>query len=140
LPLRETARVNGAIKAVLAGWTLSTGWTIVSGLPQNITVGADSNLDTNSNDRPFNGVYTLGRNTWDGPGRAVVNARLSKTIAVGERLRVQVLGEAFNLQNRVNYTGIVTTWGTTAAPRSTLGSFTSASNPRQIQLGLRARF
>jgi hypothetical protein len=122
------------------GWILSTNWVFVSGLPQNITVGSDSNNDGNSNDRPFVGAYTLGRNTWNGPGRAVVNLRLSKQFRFKERLSLQVLGEAFNVENRVNYTDLVTTWGTAIAPRSTLGNFTAAANPRQVQLGVRAQF
>jgi hypothetical protein len=140
LPLRNNAKVNPAIRAALADWILSTSWTFVSGVPQNITVGSDSNLDTNNNDRPFNGVYTLGRNTWEGPGRAVVNVRLNKTFRLREGIRIQVLGEAFNVQNRVNYNGMVSTWGTAIAPRSTLGSFTSAGSPRQVQLGLKAQW
>ena len=54
LPYRQTAKGNAVVKAAFADWVLSTNWTFVDGLPQNITVGADSNLDTNSNDRPFN--------------------------------------------------------------------------------------
>ncbi len=140
LPYRHAAKGNPVVKAAFADWVLSTNWTFVAGLPQNITVGADSNLDTNSNDRPFNGVYTLGRNTWEAAGRAVVNARLSKYFQLHERLRAQVLGEAFNVENRVNYNGMVSTWGTAIAPKSTLGNYTSAGNPRQVQLGLRFSF
>ena len=70
----------------------------------------------------------------------MVNLRLSKQFRFRDRFSIQVLGEAFNVQNRVNYTDLVTTWGTTVAPRSTLGSYTVAANPRQVQLGIRAQF
>jgi hypothetical protein len=140
LPYRTTAGGNAVLKAALADWILATNWVFVSGLPQNITVGSDSNLDGNSNDRPFVGAYTLGRNTWNGPGRAVVNLRISKQFRFRDRFSIQVLGEAFNVENRVNYTELITGWGTTLAPRSTLGNFTAAANPRQVQLGIRVQF
>jgi hypothetical protein len=55
-------------------------------------------------------------------------------------MSVQILGEAFNVQNRVNYSGLNTTWGTASAPRSTFGLYQSAGDPRQIQLGLKFAF
>jgi hypothetical protein len=140
LPYRHASKGNPVLKAAFADWVLATNWTFVAGLPQNITTGSDSNLDTNSNDRPFNGVYTLGRNTWEAAGRAVVNVRLSKYFQIHERLRAQVLGEAFNVENRVNYNGMVSTWGNNLAAKSTLGNYTSSGNPRQVQLGLRFSF
>jgi hypothetical protein len=125
---------------MLADWILSTNWLIRSGAPGNVTVGSDVNGDGNSNDRPFNGLYELGRNTWIGPGSAVIDARLSKRFRLRERFAVQVLGEAFNIQNRVNYSGVNRTWGTTLEPRVTLGRFTSAGSPRQVQLGIKFQY
>jgi hypothetical protein len=125
---------------MLADWILSTNWLIRSGAPGNVTVGSDVNGDGNSNDRPFNGLYELGRNTWMGPGSAVVDARLSKRFRFRERFAVQVLGEAFNIQNRVNYSGVNRTWGTALEARPTLGRFTSAGSPRQVQLGVKFQY
>lgn len=125
---------------LLGGWILSTNWAIQSGSPRNVTIGSDVNGDGQSNDRPFNGVYTLGRNTWMGPGSATVDARLSKRFRFRERYSVQVLGEAFNIENRVNFSGVNTTWGTAIAPRATLGQYTSAGSPRQVELGLKLEF
>lgn len=99
------------------------------------------NGDTNATDRPFNGVYELGRNTLEGPGSAVVDVRLAKRVRVGERMSVRILGEAFNIQNRVNYgSDVNTTWGTAIEARPTLGRYQSADNPRQIQLGVKFDF
>ena len=122
-------------------WVLSTSWVFRSGTPQNVRVGSDVNGDGNATDRPFHGVYELGRNTLEGPGSAVVDVRLARRIRIGERMTVQILGEAFNIQNRVNYgSDINTTWGTAIEPRSTLGAYQSADIPRQIQLGLKFTF
>ncbi|HWB86872.1 MAG TPA: TonB-dependent receptor [Bryobacteraceae bacterium] len=131
---------NALARKVLGDWVLAANCLITSGSPLNVTVGSDVNLDGNNNDRPFNGTYILGRNTYLGPGRAVVNLRLSRRFAVGERASLQVLGEAFNMENRVNFSGVLTTWGTGLQPRPTLGNYTSAGNAREVQLGLRAQF
>jgi hypothetical protein len=103
-------------------------------------VGSDVNGDGNNNDRPFNGLYELGRNTWEGPGSSTIDARISKRFRFRERFAVQVLGEAFNLQNRVNYAFVNRTWGTALAPRATLGAFTSAGAPRQVQMGIKFEY
>ena len=51
----------------------------------------------------------------------MVNMRLSKYFQLHDRFRAQLLGEAFNVQNRVNYNGMVSTWGTTIAPSEYVG-------------------
>ena len=126
--------------AMAGNWTLSTHWGLRSGAPENVRVGSDVNGDGNTTDRPFNGIYELGRNTLEGPGSAVVDVRVAKRIAIRERMSVRILGEAFNVQNRVNYQDVNTTWGTTIEPRTTLGRFQAAGNPRQIQLGVKFDF
>ena len=131
---------DGPGKRALGGWALASIMVFRSGTPDNITTGADSNLDGNSNDRPFNGIYTLGRNTSEGPESWTIHLRLSKRVPIRERLAVQVLAESFNTLNRVNYTGVNNTWGTNLEPRATLGQYTSAGDPRQIQLGFKVEF
>ena len=131
---------GGPGKGVLGGWSLSSIWTFRGGTPENVTVGADSNTDGNSNDRPFNGVYTLGRNTYITPESRTIHMRLAKRVAIREKMGVQVLIESFNTQNRVNFTGVSTVWGTDLVPRATLGQRTSAGDPRQIQLGVKFEY
>jgi hypothetical protein len=125
---------------LLGGWVLSTNWTYRSGTPRNVTVGSDVNGDGNSNDRPLNGDYVMGRNIWMGPESFTVDARLSKRFRIRERFSVRILAEAFNIENRVNYSGVNTTWGTALAPRTTLGMFTSAGSPRQVEFGAKIEF
>jgi opacity protein-like surface antigen len=125
---------------LLGGWVLSTNWNYRSGTPRNVTIGSDVNLDGQSNDRPFNGQYLLGRNTWTGPESFVVDARISKRFRIRERYGLRILAETFNLENRVNYSGVNTTWGTALAARTTLGLFTSANSPRQVEFGVKLEF
>ncbi len=53
---------------------------------------------------------------------------------------MQVLIEAFNLFNRVNYSSVNTVWGSNEAPNATFGQFTEAADPRQLQLGFKIEF
>ena len=132
---------HNAARWLLGDWVLSTSWVYRSGTPQNVTVGSDVNADANSSsDRPFNGTQELGRNTYAGPESFVVDLRVAKRIRIRERISVQILGEAFNVQNRVNYSDVNTTWGTDIAPRATFGNYQSANNPRQVQFGLKFAF
>ena len=81
------------------------------------------------------------------------DARLSKEFRFKREsdYRIEAVFEAFNLFNRVNFSGVNNIIGTTVlpnyhvegrqdvSPTKPLG-FTSAFDPRQIQLGVRFRF
>ncbi len=141
LPYRQAKAKNSSLGWIAGDWVLSTHWVFRSGTPENVTVGSDVNLDGNSStDRPFNGQFEFGRNTYPGAESEVIDVRISRRIRIREGMSVQILGEAFNVQNRVNYSGLNTTWGTASAARSTFGIYQSAGNPRQVQLGMKFAF
>ena len=140
IPYRSEKGKRNFARSVFGDWVLSTSWLFHSGTPQNVLIGSDANGDGNSTDRPFNGTYELGRNTFMGPDYFGVDARMAKHIAIGEKITIQIMAEAFNLQNRVNYSSVNTTWGTSLTPAASFGQYTSANDPRQIQLGLRILF
>jgi hypothetical protein len=120
-----------------------------SGHPFNLLMGFDANGDTNPNtDRP----PFAGRNTGIGPNLVTFDLRLAKDFRLGAEgsRRISAIIEAFNLFNRVNYSGVNTVVGTTLtsyrvkgrkdlSPSNPLG-FTSAFDPRQIQLAVKFRF
>ncbi len=124
-------------------------FTYSSGHPFNLLMGFDANGDTNSNtDRP----PLAGRNTGIGPNYVSFDLRLGKDFRLGNdsSRRISAIVEAFNLFNRVNYSGVNTVVGTTlktyrvygrkdVTPTEPLG-FTSAFDPRQIQLAVKFRF
>lgn len=104
-------------------------------------------------------IPALGRNTRHYPNVAIVDLRAQKDFTFGERYNLQLIGEAFNLWNHQNVTGVNTTAytltntiGTTAAATSSrlvynpsFGSITSANSnyalgPRQIQVSARLVF
>ena len=140
IPYRSEKGKGSFGRSLLGDWVLSTSWLARSGAPQNVTVGSDSNGDGNSTDRPFNGAYELGRNTYTGPNFFGIDARLAKRVLIGEKITIQIMGEAFNLQNRVNYSSVNTIWGTSLLPAANFGQLTAANDPRQIQLGIRILF
>ncbi|HET8965666.1 MAG TPA: hypothetical protein VFN20_05600 [Candidatus Acidoferrum sp.] len=112
------------------------------------------------------GIDVVGRNTFQMPRTVNMDLRLSKKIRFGERYSAELIGEAFNLFNHQNVTGInntgyiVSTSGTvtnsagtatcsSSAPclsyNSAFGSVTSSNSnfafsPRQIQIGFRFLF
>jgi hypothetical protein len=91
---------------------------------------------------------TVGRNTFTGPGANSVDLRLSRAIKLSERVRWLLIAEAFNVANRYEITGIVTTQysfsGLNLFPQTTFGqrnaSGTNLFGARQIQLGTRFTF
>lgn len=141
LPYRSVKDQPSVMRAVLGDWVASTTIRYRSGTPENPSVGSDVNGDGNSStDRPIVDGKEVARNSFTGADSAVVDLRFSKRIIFGRGMALQILAEAFNLFNRVNYQGPNMTWGTSLVPRSTYGQFTGAGNPRQIQLGAKFEF
>ncbi len=141
LPYKRQNGDNSIMRWVLGDWVGSTIVTLHSGSPQNITVGSDVNGDGNSStDRPFVNGYIIGRNALRGPRVETVDLRMEKRIPIRESVSLDFLGEAFNLFNHVNYTGVNSVWGTGLTPNASFGHFTSAGDPREIQLGVKLYF
>jgi hypothetical protein len=126
-------------KHIRNGFLLSTIFTYDSALPFNIQTGSDNNGDTNTNDRPA----ALGRNTGRGFNFVGLDARLSRTFALTERVHLEAMAEAFNLLNRRNNQLPNNIFGNGPYPGSPAPGFgapTAVSDPREVQLALRVRF
>ena len=134
---------------ILSGMTLAPILSLSSGHPFNLLMGFDANGDTQANtDRPV----IAGRNTGMGPGYASFSLRLAKEINLkDDGMRIEAMADAFNLFNRVNFSGVnnvvgnmaitnVRVEGNRSLPPSAPLAFTSASDPRQIQLGLKFKW
>jgi outer membrane receptor protein involved in Fe transport len=101
---------NRVLRYAVNGWQLSTIANLQSGRPFNSTIGGanpDLNLDGNlRNDR----TPGEARNAIRGPVFLNDDVRLSRFFPLGsERVRLQIIAEAFNITNRVNIVNIRTT-------------------------------
>ena len=123
------------------GFQLSTMVQYYSALPFNITTGTTTIQGTNA--RPtVNGAF-ISRNAGTGFDFVNLNARLSRTFRLTERVRLEGIVEGFNLLNRVNGVTRNGTFGTGAYPTNpspTFGQTTSVGDPRTLQLALRVMF
>jgi hypothetical protein len=144
-----TTSGQGAFKNIFADFSLTPILRANSGRPFNLLTGSDINGDRSTNgDRPI----FAGRNTGRGPSFSTFDLRLARRIGLGsEERHLELTFEAFNLFNRLNFASVNNTVGPDfAAPFNVMGrrdrspseplGFTSAFDPRRIQLGARFRF
>ncbi len=149
--------------SIARDWLLAPIFVAQSGRPFNLLLGFDANNDGRSqSDRPAQ----AGRNTARGEDYYSFDLRLARRFFVKESRFLEFTVEGFNLFNRTNFQGInniiggacvanglpvACTAGATPLldynlrgradqkPTAPLG-FTSASDPRQLQFGLRLNF
>jgi hypothetical protein len=160
---------KSALTYLTNGWSLKPLIQMQSGLPYSLVVsGTVPNqcyvlncLEANSSGLGGTGITYIplvGRNTYNYPRTIDVDLRAQKDFTFAEKYNLQLIGEAFNLANHQNVTGIngtgyvlSTSQTNPAAPVSTLnyqstfGTVTSANSnnvyqTRQIQLALRLTF
>jgi hypothetical protein len=164
---------GNALSYLVNGWSLKPLIQAQSGMPYSInTSGNAANQCSGAN--CFNAgssglsgtgvtyIPQLGRNTFQYPRTILMDLRAQKDInfhALDHNISLQFIGEAFNLANHRNITGLNTTGyniastqgGTAGATAATIqyqtafGSVTSANSnyaygPRNIQLALRLLF
>jgi hypothetical protein len=104
--LNYANNLGAAGKAILGGWEISTIFSAQSGQPYTGLVGNDFNNDGNSRtDR----IPTEGRNSFRLPNTWSLDPRFTKTVSFNERVRLQLLVEAFNIFNHFNVYGVRTT-------------------------------
>jgi hypothetical protein len=135
----------------LRDFRLSLISTLASAHYYTLFVGFDVNNDGNPlTDR----VGTLGRSTFQGDSYANFDLRLARTFKLSERVRAEVIAEAFNLFNTLNVTEVNSVYGApqligpepkkfgqaAPAPLPSFGSIRAIAAPRQIQFAFRLNF
>ena len=136
-----SARLRHTLGGVQIGYVFSFG----TPLPFNIVTGGDRNNDTTVNDRP-EGVgrnsarFSCLSNVAEDCGSSTFDLRLSRPIRFGDRQRVDLMLEAFNLFNHVNTVNVNNTIGTGAIPSPTFRQVTAIGDMRQMQVGVRWSF
>jgi hypothetical protein len=95
--------VSRSVRYLLGGWQLSGIFTAQNGQPYSGQVNFDLNGDSNSRTDRTPG---LGRNTFYLPNFVSLDPRITKNIPITERVKAQLILEAYNSFNRVNYTSV----------------------------------
>ncbi|HMF56267.1 MAG TPA: TonB-dependent receptor [Pyrinomonadaceae bacterium] len=94
-----TKSKNSFLRMLLSNYTFSSITQINSGVPYSAMVGADLNNDGNRfNDR----APGLARNGFRARALWQSDMRITRTINFGERMRLRLIAEGFNLTNRTN--------------------------------------
>lgn len=140
-------------RAVLTGWyefpwrfTAGTSVSLASGRPFNITTGTDNNGDGITSDRPVLNGHLVGRNAGRGTPLYAVDLFVEKQMSLGERLRLSVRGEGYNLFNHNNLFGRNGVYGNdpSGAPLPSFGQplpgINNTDPARQFQFQLRLDF
>jgi hypothetical protein len=150
-----TTHASSATAHLMHGWRLGSILQYYSRLPFNVVTGASTLQQTTA--RPctvaaFGTVAcsegikgtVIGRNTATGFDFFSLNARLSRTFALTDRLRLETMAEAFNALNHRNDAVPNGTFGTgriDLAPTNTsFGQATAVNDPRSVQLAARINF
>jgi hypothetical protein len=151
---------DGFARRFLSDFTIAPIVELSSGRPFNILTGSDTNGDLqSSNDRPSvtsDGILflpttpftsgSLGRNRGITHGYASLDLRVSRNIRFGERVRLEVIAEGFNLFNRFNEAAASPSFTDVRDfnQRDSAGRYysrpTAAFDPRQFQFGLKLNF
>jgi hypothetical protein len=152
-------RSEGGLRSFLSGFIVAPIFEYSSGRPFNILSGQDTNNDlSSSTDRPSvdsNGALfvpapfqsgSLGRNSGLTHSYQSLDMRVARTIPLGERLRLEVIAEGFNLFNRFNEAAVSPRFEDVNLTNDRAGNgryrsrSTAAFDPRQFQFGLRLSF
>jgi hypothetical protein len=132
---------NVVARKILEGWQLSGIFQAASGRPFSSLGPGDLNGDGNSRTDRAPGI---GRNTNYGPSFFSLDPRVTRTFTLTERVKLQLIWEAFNSLNRTNISGVNSTFFNTTptglAPNPRFGQATSASDPRIMQLSFKIQF
>ena len=154
-----TTKAESLVGRLTHDWVLSGILQYFSTLPFNIVTGANTKQATTQ--RPCAPGFSLtagggtnpcteaqpgaviGRNAGTGFDFFGLNARLSRTFALTDRVNVEAMAEAFNSLNHRNNMIPNATWGSgtyPTIPNSTFGQPTAVGDPRNVQLGARINF
>jgi hypothetical protein len=93
--------------------------------------------------RPVVGGEFIDRNAGVGTAFFLLNARVSRTVRFGQKVRLELLAEGFNLTDRANVVTRNTNFGSGAYPTNpapTYNRITAVGEPRSFQFGARVRF
>ena len=138
---------NAIATRFLSDWTFSGIMTLQSGFSYSANIAGDANRDGNSASDRVPGTL---RNQFTTPAIYVFDTRVTKSFTFGEKYKLSLIAEAFNLFNRSNIATVNTgRYGIASSSATTLtnpalstpfGFARTFLGERQIQLAARFRF
>ena len=151
---------NKLLHVLFNDYTLSGITQAQSGFAYSAQIGADINRDGNSRDDRVPG---FARNSFRSPATYQTDTRITRTIRLGETMKLRLIAEAFNIWNRANvglapgggyfsfvninqysaFTAVAATNTLTLtrpAPSAAFGLPRSVITPRQVQLAIKFDF
>ena len=150
---------DGGMRRFLSDFTVAPIFEVSSGRPFNIVTGQDRNGDQQgSNERPsvaadgtlvlpdFFTNGSLGRNSGITHSYASLDLRVTRAVRFGERVRLDLIAEGFNLFNRFNEAAAsgffldVNAFNQRASNGRYYSRPTASFDPRQFQFGLKLNF
>jgi hypothetical protein len=150
-----TTHASSAAAHLTHGWRVGGILQYYSRLPLNLVTGASTLQQTTA--RPCTVAFfgtvacsegvkgaVIGRNTGTGFDFFSLNARLSRTFALSDRLKLETMAEAFSALNHRNDAVPNGTFGTgridLAPTNASFGQATAVNDPRSVQLAARINF
>jgi hypothetical protein len=119
--------------------------TLATGLPYNYVTGTVNSGDTGATtDRPVINGVVVGRNAGRGNAIYDVSPFLERAFAIGERVRLNLRMESFNVFNHANFVGYSGTYGNGSAPAVGFGAplvgITNQLPARSVQFSVKVAF
>jgi outer membrane receptor protein involved in Fe transport len=143
---------SGMARSIFGGWTLSGIAAYQSGQPFTAVTSATGALDLNNDlNRANDRAPGFARNSFRMPSQLSIDPRLTKEIPLRSSLRLQLIGEAFNVTNRSNVIRVRNTFysynsGTNTLtpignnPLTGFNSPTTSAGPRTFQFAAKVLF
>ena len=88
---------------------------------------------------PFGCIGDLGRNAFTRPGFFEIDLRIDRKIPIGERVNLEIIGDGFNMLNRLNVSDVNPLCDPTSGTCSA-GTPTASFDPRTFQFALKINF
>jgi len=88
---------------------------------------------------PYGCIGSLGRNAFTRPGFFEIDLRIDRKIPIGERVNLEVIGDGFNMLNRLNVSDVNPLCDPTSGTCSA-GVPTASFDPRTFQFALKVNF
>lgn len=131
---------DGFVQALLDGWALSWIATLESGQPYSQLIANDVNRDGNAR----NDIVPGSRNAFTTPTRYNIDLRLARRIQLASKVKLELIGEAFNLLNSTSIVarrnGFYNFTAGQLLPQTNFGQDSAAADTRIVQLAAKLTF